>query len=81
MKFQELIKIEKKLQKTYLRYYNLLIAQSLWPAHYQILSIIFRKEFIKSNVNTDTITKNVKHAELNTKLATIFLNTQTLKMN
>ena len=81
MKFQELIKIEKKLQKTYLRYYNILIAQSLWQTHYQILSVIFRKEFIKSTVNTDTITKNVKHAELNTKLATIFLNTQTLKMN
>ena len=32
----------KKLQKMYLTYYNLLIAQDLWQAHYQI----FVKEFI-----------------------------------
>ena len=30
------------------------IAQGLCQAHYQILSIIFLKEFIKLNVNTDT---------------------------
>ena len=35
-KLQELIKIEKKLQKIYLTYDNLLIAQGLWQAHYQI---------------------------------------------
>ena len=72
--------MEKKLQSTYLRYYILLIVQSLWQAHHQILSIIFLKEFFKSNVNTDTIIKNVKHSELNTKLATVFLKTKTLKM-
>ena len=77
---QELMKMVKKLQNTYLRYYNLLIVQSLWQVHYQILSIIFLKEFFKSNVNMDTIIKNVKHSELNTKLATVFLNTKALKM-
>ena len=29
----------------------LLIVQDLWQAHYQILSIIFLKEFIELNVN------------------------------
>ena len=46
--------MEKKLQKIYPTYYNLLIAQDLWQASYQILSIIFLKEFIKLNVSTDT---------------------------
>ena len=36
----------KKIQKIYLTNYNLLIAQDLWQAHYQILLIIFLKEFI-----------------------------------
>ena len=56
-KLQELIKMEKKLHKIYLTYYNLLIVQDLWQAHYQILSIIFLKEFIELNVNTDMMIK------------------------
>ena len=28
--------MEKKLQKIYLTFYNLLIAQDLWQAHYQV---------------------------------------------
>ena len=36
----------KKIQKIYLTNYNLLIAQDLWQAHYQILLTIFLKEFI-----------------------------------
>ena len=67
--------MEKNLQKIYLTYYNLLIAQGLWQPHYQILSIIFLKEFIKSNVNTNTMIKNVKLAELNIIIAAVFLNT------
>ena len=70
----------KKLQKIYLIYYNLLIAQDLWQAHYQILSIIFLKEFIELNVNLDTVRKNVKHVERNISIVTVFLNTQILKM-
>ena len=45
--------METKLQKMNLIYYNLLIVQDLWQAHYQILSIIFLKEFIKFNLNMD----------------------------
>ena len=72
--------MDKKLQNIYLTYYNLFTAQDLWQAHYQILSIIFLREFIKLNSNTDTITNNVKLMELHMKYATVFLNTQTLKM-
>ena len=55
-------------------------AQHLCQAHSQILSIIFLKEFIKLDVNTDTMIKNLKLAELNVNIATVSLNTQTLKM-
>ena len=48
--------------------------------HYQILSIIFLKEFIELNVNLDTMIKNVKHVELNVSIATVFWYTQILKM-
>ena len=72
--------MEKKLQKIYLTDYNLLIMQDLWQAHCQILSIIFLKEFIKLNVNTDTKIKNVKLAELNVSIVTVFLNSQPLKI-
>ena len=74
-----MIKLEK-LEKIYLTYYNLLNAQALWQAHYQVLSIIFLKEFIKLNVNMDMIIKNVKKSELNIKIVSAFLNMQTLKM-
>ena len=74
-KLQELIKIEKKLQKTYLTYYYLLTAPDLWEAHYPFLSITILTEFIKLNVNTDTMIKNVKHAKSNINIAIVFLNT------
>ena len=47
MRLDELIKMEKNLQKVYLKYHYLWIAQDLWQAHYQILSIIFLREFIE----------------------------------
>ena len=72
--------MEKKLLKIYLTYYNLLIAQDLWQDHYQILSVIFLKEFVKLNVNIDTMIKNMKIVELHTKYVTAFLNTKALKM-
>ena len=71
--------MEKKLQKIWPTYYNLLIVQDLWQANYQILSIIFLKEFIKLNVNMGTIIKDVKLVELHKKHANIFLNIQILK--
>ena len=72
--------MEKMLQKIYLRYYNLLIAQDLSQVLHQISSIFFLKEFINLNVKMDTIIKNTKLTELNISIATVFLNTQTLKM-
>ena len=73
--------MENNLQKIYPTDYNLLIAQNLWQPHYQILSIIFLKKFIKLNVNTDTMIRNVKLMELNINITTAFLNTQTLCCN
>ena len=67
-----------KLQRIYLTYYNLLIAQDLWQAHYQILPINFLKEFIELNTNMDTMIKKVKYVELNIVIATVLLNIQTL---
>ena len=51
--------MDKKLQNRSLPYYNLLIVQDSWQAHYQILSIILLKEFIKLDVNTGMMIKNV----------------------
>ena len=47
-----MIKMIKKLQNIYLAYYNLLIVQDLWQAHYQTLSAILLKEFIELNGNS-----------------------------
>ena len=55
--------MEKKLKNPYLIDYNSLEVQDLWQAHYQILSIIFLKEFMELNVNTDMIITNVKLVE------------------
>ena len=54
------------MEKNYKNYilhitiYNLLIAQDLWEAHYQILPIIFLNELIELNVKLDTTIKNVQ---------------------
>ena len=80
MKLQELKKMERKLQKIYLTYYNLLKAPGLWQALYHILSIIFLKEFIKLMVNMEIMLENIKLAKLNISIATVFLNTQISKM-
>ena len=47
----------EEITKQYLTYYNLMIAQGLWQAHHQILSIIFLKKFIELNVNMDMMVK------------------------
>ena len=75
-----MIKKERKSQKLYLKDYNLLIVQNLWQAHYKILVINPLKEFIELKVNTDTMIKNVKLAEVNTKIANAVLKTQILKV-
>ena len=72
--------MDKKLQKIYLTNYNLFIVQNLWQAHYQSLSIIFLKKFVKLNVKTDMMKANVKFWKLNISISTVFFNTQILKM-
>ena len=71
--------MEKKSQKSYLTNCNLLIAQDLWQAHCQILLIILLKEFKKLNENGGMII-NAKQVELNTKIVSAVLNTQTVKL-
>ena len=56
-----MIKLQNKLQKIYHADYNLLIAQDLQQTHYQILPIIFLKEFIKLNVNNKHEKKKKKN--------------------
>ena len=68
--------MEKELQKIYLTYYNLLIVQGSWQAHYEILLIVFLSEFIKVNIYTDRMIKNVKLAESNICVGTVFLHEQ-----
>ena len=72
--------MEKKLQKIYPAYYNLLIAQDLWQAHYQVMSIIFLKEFIRLNINMDTFIKKCENCRIKYQYCGCFLNTETLKM-
>ena len=55
--------MEKELQNTYPTDYNLITVQDLWQAHHQILLITLLKGFIKLNVNTDTMVKNVKRGK------------------
>ena len=74
------MKKEKKLQKIYRPHYNLLKAQDLWQAHYQVLPIILLNEFMKLYLNPNAMIKQVKLAELNIDIASIFLNTQILKV-
>ena len=52
--------MEKRLRKINLTSYDLLIVQDSWQTHYQILLIIFLKEFKKLNVNADIMIKNCK---------------------
>ena len=57
-----------------------MIAQDLWQAHCQTLSLIFLKELIELNINTDKMIKIVKLAELNMCIVTAFFNTKNLEM-
>ena len=72
--------MEKKLQKTYIANFNLLIAQHLWQGHYQILSTVFVKEFIELSENIDMMIKNVRLVEFNISVAIVFLYKKKLKM-
>ena len=57
-----------------------MIVLDLSQVHYQILPIIFLKEFIKFNVNLDTMIKNMRHMELNISMVAVFLNRKNLKI-
>ena len=70
--------MEKELQKN-ISYILQFISSIIFMGSYEILSIIFLKEFIKLNVNTDSMIKNVKRLELYAKYATVFLKTQNLE--
>ena len=68
--------MEKKKQKIFFTYYNLLIGKDLWQAHHQILLTISLIEFITLNTNTKIMTKNVRLVETNISIAAVFWNTQ-----
>ena len=69
--------MEKRLQKPYLTNDNLLMAQDLWQAHYQIWLIILLKEFKKLNVNMNMIIKKImKHAEKDCECCLKYSNVQ-----
>ena len=66
----------------YLTDWNFLIAQYLWQAQCQILLIILLKKltkFIKLNVTMDSITKTVRHLELNTEMVPALFEYTTVK--
>ena len=80
---QEVTRIDKnenKLQKQYLRDYNLLIVQDLQQGHYQILLIILLNEFVKLNIKMNMVIKTAKYVEVNTDITTAFLNALFEKM-
>ena len=71
--------MQKNLQK------KIYILQFIDSARFMVSSLSnlvnnFLKEFIKLNLNIDTMIKNIKLLEVRTKYATAILNTQTLKM-
>ena len=68
--------MENKLQKPFLTNYDLLMAQDLCRAYYQILLIILLNDFIKSNAKMDMIIKSVKHIEISSKIVNAVQNTQ-----
>lgn len=69
------VKKRKKIWRSCLTNNKLLITQDLLQAHYQIKLIILLKEFLKSNISMDMITKDIKRMELNTKILRDVLNT------
>ena len=50
-----------------------MVPQGLWQAQFQILSINFMKEILKSNVNTDTMIKKCENCRIKYKYFDCFL--------
>ena len=72
-------KSRKEMTKT-ISYRLQFIDSARFMVNNQIWLIILLKEFLVLNVNTDVIIKNVKLMELNIKIASVFLNTKTVKI-
>ena len=68
--------MEKNYKK---KSYRLQFIDSARFMAYQVLLIIFLKEFMQLNLNTDTMIKSPKLAELNTEIETAFLNKKKIK--
>ena len=73
-------KKEEKVTKTISYRLQFIDSARFMIRNFQVSLIILLKEFMKLKVNMDMIVKNVKHAELNTKIVNTALNMQTLKM-
>ena len=80
---KEVIRIDKngeKIMKTISYRLQFIDSKRLMASSLSRLVNNLAEEFIKLNVNTDTMIKNVTLAQLNTKIATTFLNTKILKI-
>ena len=78
-KVTRMIKMENKLQKIHAK--DLLIAQDLWQALYQYLSIILLKKLIKLNVNTEAMIKKCETCRIKYKYCDRFLECTNIKNN
>ena len=67
--------MEKKLQKKKCYILQFIDSARFMASSSSILLIIFLKEFIELNGNSDSMIKYVKHMELNISTVTVFLNT------
>ena len=65
--------MEKKFKNIHITIYSLFIAKDCWSAHYQILLIIFLKEFIELNVNTDMTIKKCETCKIKYNYCDCFL--------
>ena len=80
---KEVIRIDKngeKIMKTLSYRLQFIDSKRLMASSLSLLVNNLAEEFIKLNVNTDTMIKNVTLAQLNKKIATTFLNTKILKI-
>ena len=78
-----LIKMKKKLQKPYLTYYDILIAQDLWQPHYQLIILLndnLTERISKLSCKYERGNKKCKTCGIKYKVVSALLNIQTLKM-
>ena len=75
-----MINKETQLQKTYHANYNLLTVQDIWQTHYRTFLKNLAEEIFKFKCKYCHNDKNVKLAKINSKIASVFLITQTLNI-